>query len=158
VTFKMTGKPYAGVWLLAAVLAGGLGLVGCGDGASDEAQLARTDLEDLQVEELAPGAGEQVTPGRIVTVHYTGWLYHPTNEGHKGREFDSSRGRNEPFEFTLGAGQVIPGWDRGVAGMRIGGSRRLTIPAGLAYGSTGAGDAIPPDATLVFDVELLGVR
>lgn len=115
-------------------------------------------MTELKIEELTPGQGAEAGKGQLVTVHYTGWLYDAAAEGHKGRKFDSSRDRNEPFQFPLGAGQVIQGWDQGVAGMRVGGSRRLTIPANLAYGTRGAGGVIPPNATLVFDVELLGVR
>ncbi|HTM02858.1 MAG TPA: FKBP-type peptidyl-prolyl cis-trans isomerase [Vicinamibacterales bacterium] len=109
--------------------------------------------DDVQV-----GSGVEAVAGRAVEVHYTGWLWDESNSDHKGRKFDSSRDRNEPFEFKLGAGQVIRGWDEGVAGMRVGGKRTLTIPADLGYGRRGAGGVIPPDATLVFDVELLGVR
>ena len=93
-----------------------------------------------------------------MTVHYTGWLYDEMRPDHKGRKFDSSRDRNEPFTFRLGAGDVIRGWDDGVAGMKVGGQRTLTIPSALGYGARGAGGVIPPDATLVFDVELLDVR
>lgn len=104
------------------------------------------------------GAGADATAGKRVTVHYTGWLYDPTQPEQKGRQFDTSVGR-QPFGFTLGAGQVIRGWDQGVAGMKVGGQRRLVIPPDLAYGSAGAGGgAIPPNATLVFDVELLDVQ
>jgi FKBP-type peptidyl-prolyl cis-trans isomerase FkpA len=92
-----------------------------------------------------------------VRVNYTGWLYDLSRPEQKGQQFDSSAGR-EPFEFLLGSGQVIPGWDRGVAGMKVGGQRRLIIPPDLAYGATGAGGVIPPNATLVFDVELLDVQ
>jgi FKBP-type peptidyl-prolyl cis-trans isomerase len=95
---------------------------------------------------------------RDVTVHDTGWLYDPSRPDHKGTKFDSSRDRNEPFGFRLGAGQVIPGWDQGVAGMKVGGQRTLTIPSDMGYGARGAGGVIPPDATLLFDVELLDVK
>ena len=103
------------------------------------------------------GTGETATSGQTVAVHYTGWLFDPAAADTKGRKFDSSRDRGEPFRFELGAGQVIAGWDQGVAGMRVGGQRRLTIPPELGYGARGAGGVIPPNATLVFDVELLGV-
>jgi FKBP-type peptidyl-prolyl cis-trans isomerase len=109
--------------------------------------------DDTQV-----GAGADATPGRRITVHYTGWLYDDTKADHKGRKFDSSRDRNEPFTFQLGAGQVIRGWDEGFAGMKVGGQRTLTIPPDYGYGARGAGGVIPPNATLVFDVELLDVR
>jgi FKBP-type peptidyl-prolyl cis-trans isomerase len=104
------------------------------------------------------GTGTEAVAGQTVEVHYTGWLFDESKADHKGRKFDSSRDRHEPFQFQLGAGQVIRGWDDGVAGMKIGGKRTLTIPADLGYGRRGAGGVIPPDATLVFDVELLGVR
>jgi peptidylprolyl isomerase/FKBP-type peptidyl-prolyl cis-trans isomerase FkpA len=102
-----------------------------------------------KVEELVAGSGPEAVPGRSVEVHYTGWLL-------DGTKFDSSVG-GEPFTFLLGAGEVIEGWDRGVAGMKVGGRRKLTLPPELAYGSRGAPPVIPPDATLVFEVELLGV-
>lgn len=104
------------------------------------------------------GEGELATSGKMVRVHYTGWLYDETAPGNKGKKFDSSRDRNEPFDFPLGAGRVIKGWDQGVEGMKVGGQRTLIIPAHLGYGARGAGGVIPPNATLVFDVELLGVR
>lgn len=104
------------------------------------------------------GEGDLATPGKNVTVQYTGWLYDAAAPDHHGKKFDSSRDRNEPFEFPLGAGRVIAGWDQGVAGMKVGGQRTLIIPASMGYGARGAGGVIPPNATLVFDVELLGVH
>ena len=104
------------------------------------------------------GDGATASAGQHVTVHYTGWLYDANAPEHKGRKFDSSLDRNDPFSFSLGAGQVIRGWDEGVAGMKIGGQRTLVIPPQMGYGSRGAGGVIPPNATLVFDVELLGVK
>lgn len=117
---------------------------------SDVAELVKTDV--------VVGEGAEATAGKTVSVHYTGWLYDEAAPDHKGKKFDSSRDRGEPFDFTLGAGQVIKGWDQGVTGMKVGGQRTLIIPPGLGYGSLGAGGVIPPNATLVFDVELLGVR
>ena len=115
-------------------------------------------ITTLQISETKVGGGAQATSGHRVTVHYTGWLYDEKAADHHGKKFDSSRDRNEPFAFRLGAGEVIPGWDQGVADMKVGGTRTLTIPPGLGYGARGAGGAIPPNATLVFDVELLDVR
>ena len=102
------------------------------------------------IEDLVSGDGAIAAAGQSVTVHYTGWLS-------DGRKFDSSKDRNDPFVFPLGAGHVIRGWDEGVQGMKVGGSRKLTIPPELGYGARGAGGVIPPNATLVFEVELLGV-
>jgi FKBP-type peptidyl-prolyl cis-trans isomerase FkpA len=110
-----------------------------------------TTTSGLRYEDIEPGTGDTAQSGQKAKVHYTGWL---TN----GEKFDSSKDRNEPFEFKLGAGQVIKGWDEGVAGMKVGGKRRLTIPPALGYGSRGAGGVIPPNAELIFEVELLGVR
>jgi FKBP-type peptidyl-prolyl cis-trans isomerase len=111
----------------------------------------------LGMNDLVVGEGTMALAGKQVSVHYTGWLFDTAAEDSKGRKFDSSRDRGQPFGFKLGAGQVIAGWDRGVAGMRVGGQRRLTIPPEMGYGARGAGGVIPPGSTLVFDVELLGV-
>jgi FKBP-type peptidyl-prolyl cis-trans isomerase len=107
-------------------------------------------VTELKIDDVQKGSGKVAAPGQTVTVHYTGWL---TN----GTKFDSSLDRKQPFKFKLGAGQVIPGWDQGVAGMSVGGKRRLTIPPSLGYGARGVGP-IPPNSTLVFDVELLGIN
>jgi FKBP-type peptidyl-prolyl cis-trans isomerase FkpA len=105
----------------------------------------------LVIVDLVEGDGDTCSAGQSVTVHYTGWLT-------DGKKFDSSKDRGEPFEFDLGAGRVIPGWDEGVQGMKVGGKRKLTIPPELGYGARGAGGVIPPNATLVFEVELLEVE
>jgi FKBP-type peptidyl-prolyl cis-trans isomerase len=112
----------------------------------------------LKITDHKVGAGAEAVPGKQVTVHYTGWLFDPAAKDNKGRKFDSSLDRKDPFTFGLGAGQVIRGWDQGVAGMKVGGQRTLVIPPEMGYGARGAGGVIPPNATLVFDVELLGVR
>jgi peptidylprolyl isomerase len=109
----------------------------------------------LKYTDAKTGDGATAAPGSKVSVHYTGWLY---NNGAKGAKFDSSVDRGQPFQFTLGAHQVIAGWDEGVAGMKVGGKRTLIIPPELGYGARGAGGVIPPNATLMFDVELLGVQ
>src|SRR5439155_25664347 len=109
----------------------------------------------LQYEEITVGTGDEAKAGAHVSVHYTGWLQNA--DGSAGNKFDSSKDRGEPFEFPLGAGHVIKGWDEGVQGMKVGGARRLIIPAALGYGARGAGGVIPPNATLIFDVELLAV-
>ena len=111
---------------------------------------ATTTASGLIIEELIIGEGEVAAAGQNVTVHYTGWLT-------DGKKFDSSKDRSDPFGFPLGAGRVIKGWDEGVQGMKVGGTRKLTIPPALGYGARGAGGVIPPNATLVFEVELLGV-
>ena len=105
----------------------------------------------LQIEDMVVGTGAEAIKGKLVSVHYTGWLT-------DGKKFDSSKDRGQPFQFPLGRGHVIQGWDQGVEGMKVGGKRKLTIPPELGYGDKGAGDAIPPGATLVFDVELLGIK
>src|ERR1700752_5403958 len=111
-------------------------------------------MASLSIEDLVVGQGDTASSGQRVTVHYAGWL---DNNGNKGGKFDSSRDRNEPFTFPLGRGQVIKGWDQGVAGMKVGGKRKLTIPPDLGYGARGAGGVIPPNATLAFEVEPLRV-
>ena len=113
-----------------------------------------TTPSGLQYEDTTPGTGAEAKAGQEVRVHYTGWLY---NGGQQGAKFDSSLDRGDPFAFSLGAGMVIKGWDEGVAGMKVGGKRNLIIPPQLAYGAGGCGGVIPPNATLKFDVELLGV-
>ena len=110
-----------------------------------------TTASGLVIEDVVVGEGVEAGVGQMVSVHYTGWLT-------DGSKFDSSKDRNEPFEFPLGGRQVIAGWDEGVQGMKIGGTRRLTIPPQLGYGARGAGGVIPPNATLVFEVELLGLE
>jgi FKBP-type peptidyl-prolyl cis-trans isomerase FkpA len=109
----------------------------------------------LQIEDTVTGEGTEAVAGTRVTVHYTGWLYDPSAANNRGRKFDSSKDRGDPFSFPLGAGHVIRGWDEGVQGMRVGGTRVLTIPPEMGYGARGAGGVIPPNATLVFEVELL---
>lgn len=113
-----------------------------------------TTPSGLQYEDTVVGTGAAAQAGQHVTVHYTGWLY---ENGAAGRKFDSSKDRRDPFRFDLGAGMVIRGWDEGVQGMQVGGTRRLVIPPQLGYGSRGAGGVIPPNATLLFEVELLGI-
>ncbi|HEX2462083.1 MAG TPA: FKBP-type peptidyl-prolyl cis-trans isomerase [Vicinamibacterales bacterium] len=117
-----------------------------------------TSVTQLIRQDDVVGTGAEAQSGRVVTVHYTGWLYDQTRPDRKGNKFDSSRDRNEPFSFNLGAGEVIRGWDEGVAGMKVGGRRTLTIPPDMGYGARGAGGVIPPNSTLLFDVELLEVK
>jgi len=136
-------------------VAGAVVLVACG---APELPPAAVGVDQMQVTELVAGNGAEAVAGKNVTVHYSGWLYDPAQPDSKGKPFDSSRDAGRPFTFSLGAGQVIAGWDQGVQGMNVGGQRRLVIPYHLAYGERGAGGVIPPRATLVFDVELLDVR
>jgi len=136
------------LWLVLVVVS----LAACGPVSGSN------DVTGLIKDDSSIGDGTEATRGRAVTVHYTGWLYDAQKADRKGRKFDSSRDRGEPFAFRLGAGEVIRGWDDGVAGMKVGGRRTLTIPPALGYGARGAGGVIPPNAVLVFDVELLAVR
>jgi FKBP-type peptidyl-prolyl cis-trans isomerase FkpA len=117
--------------------------------------MPNTTASGLIYEDKVVGSGDEAKAGHEVSVHYTGWLLFG---GERGRKFDSSKDRNEPFGFPLGAGHVIKGWDEGVQGMKVGGMRVLTIPPGLGYGARGAGGVIPPNATLIFEVELLAVE
>lgn len=124
-----------------------------------EAQTSSTAAAPaLKITDRKVGTGAEAVPGKNVSVHYTGWLLDPAAADGKGKKFDSSVDRKQPFGFGLGAGQVIKGWDQGVAGMKVGGQRTLVIPPEMGYGARGAGGVIPPNATLVFDVELLGVQ
>ena len=131
----------------------------CATGAVNPAAAQSADsaaaTAGLQTKDIKVGTGASPKPGQICVMHYTGWLY---ENGQKGKKFDSSVDRNEPFEFTIGQRQVIGGWDEGVASMKVGGKRTLIIPPALGYGARGAGGVIPPNATLMFDVELLGVK
>lgn len=115
-------------------------------------------MSELIKDDLEVGTGAEVTAGQTAVVHYTGWLHDPAKPEGKGQKFDSSRDHGDTFAFKVGGGQVIRGWDLGVAGMKVGGKRRLTIPPELGYGSRGAGGVIPGGATLVFDVELMAIR
>ncbi|MEO5768097.1 MAG: FKBP-type peptidyl-prolyl cis-trans isomerase [Polyangia bacterium] len=114
-----------------------------------------TTASGLQYEDTVPGTGAEAVAGKTCVMHYTGWLW---TDGAKGKKFDSSLDHGSPFSFALGGGQVIKGWDEGVAGMKVGGKRSLLIPAAIGYGARGAGGVIPPNATLLFDVELLDLR
>jgi FKBP-type peptidyl-prolyl cis-trans isomerase FkpA len=135
--------------------------VACGSSSSDDIQgtpMADSGITSLQTVDTKVGTGAEARPGRVVRVHYTGWLYDASKPDKRGNKFDSSKDSNQPFEFPLGGGQVIPGWDQGFAGMKVGGTRVLTIPPAMGYGARGAGADIPPNSTLVFEVELLEVK
>jgi len=147
-----------GYLLLSAVLLAGLTFSALADEKKDEkkseSKMHKTP-SGLQYEDLVVGTGAQPRTGQTCVMHYTGWLW---ENGAKGKKFDSSVDRGEPFKFALGQGRVIKGWDEGVATMKVGGKRQLLIPPQLGYGARGAGGVIPPNATLLFDVELLGIE
>lgn len=143
---------------LALLLSAGiLSTTACTEKAAPVAAV-QSNIKELIQTDVKQGEGAVATAGQTVSVHYTGWLYDETAPEHKGKKFDSSRDRGQPFDFPLGAGQVIKGWDTGVAGMKVGGQRTLIIPSEMGYGTHGAGGDIPPNAALIFDVELLGVK
>jgi FKBP-type peptidyl-prolyl cis-trans isomerase FkpA len=128
-----------------------------------EITLENTSKEENKMTEFTTvdtklGEGREAEKGLTITVHYSGWIYDENEDDKKGNKFDSSKDRNEPFTFVLGVGQVIKGWDDGFAGMKIGGTRTIIIPSEMGYGSRGAGSVIPPNADLIFDVELLGIQ
>lgn len=142
--------------IMAAALAAGASLLTNSSAlAQTQGSQMTTTSSGLQFEDTVVGTGAQPASGQTCIMHYTGWLY---QDGKKGAKFDSSVDRGQPFEFPLGMGRVIKGWDEGVASMKIGGKRTLIIPPALGYGARGAGSVIPPNATLLFEVELLGVR
>jgi len=143
------------VTLAALVLTGIVSMVSDDSASAQSAAKPLTTASGLQMIDTKVGTGASPRQNQTAIVHYTGWLY---ENGVKGKKFDSSVDRNEPFEFPVGAGRVIRGWDEGVASMKIGGKRTLIVPPQLGYGARGAGGAIPPNATLIFDVELLGVK
>ena len=137
-----------------------LAMTGCkADSKTSTKETAMTqNVTELIKKDTVLGEGREAEAGFNVTVHYTGWLYDPSKADGKGTKFDSSLDRHEPFVFFLGGGQVIQGWDEGFAGMKIGGKRTLLIPSAMGYGARGAGGVIPPNADLVFEVELLDVK
>ncbi|HKS59021.1 MAG TPA: FKBP-type peptidyl-prolyl cis-trans isomerase [Steroidobacteraceae bacterium] len=145
-----------------AICVAALLVVGCGKKEESPktapAAAAIAPPTELQKTDVVKGTGEGISLGQVAVVHYTGWLFDPSAPEQKGKKFDSSRDRGEPFKFAIGAGQVIRGWDEGVQGMQPGGQRRLVVPPDFGYGDAGAGGVIPPGATLVFDVELLAIE
>ena len=147
-------------WMMSIAIAMSVLAFGCKPSAPPAAAPPppAATVTELKTIDLAEGTGEAIASGQVAVVHYTGWLYDPSAKDNKGKQFDSSRDRGEPFAFLIGAGKVIRGWEEGVAGMKVGGQRRLIIPSALGYGEGGAGDVIPPGAALVFDIELLGIQ
>jgi FKBP-type peptidyl-prolyl cis-trans isomerase len=128
------------------------------DTPTQEIKVTETAPTDLVITDVKKGTGPAIAAGQTAVVHYTGWLYSADAKDHKGRKFDSSRDRNDPFSFNLGGGEVIGGWDQGVVGMQAGGHRTLVIPPSLGYGARGAGGVIPGNATLLFDIELIRIQ
>jgi peptidylprolyl isomerase len=154
----MRYSPRVGVFAAFALIAGLSGIIAAGSSTPAAAQSAgktMTTASGLQITDSTVGTGASPKTGQTCVMHYTGWLY---VNGVKGKKFDSSVDRGQPFEFPIGTGRVIKGWDEGVASMKVGGKRTLIIPPALGYGASGAGGVIPPNATLVFDVELLAVK
>jgi len=135
-------------------------LAACGrpNGETAPSAASAPAIDALQIIDLKAGSGAPIAAGQRAVVNYTGWLYETSARDNKGKEFDSTRNSGTPFRFVVGTGQVIKGWDQGVLGMKVGAVRRLTIPASLGYGDTGAGGVIPPGATLIFEVELLAIE
>lgn len=133
-------------------------VAGCDQSGSTGTPAPSSSVTDLKITDLVEGEGTVAVAGKSVHVHYTGWLYDESAKDFKGTKFDSSHDRGQPLSFPLGAGRVIPGWEQGIEGMKTGGQRHLVIPPHLAYGERGAGRAIPPNATLFFEVELVEVR
>ena len=146
-------KYYLFIWLLLTSTIYAIELLG-----ENEMENQKDPLTELKLVDNKVGDGREAEAGLVVKVHYTGWLYDSEKKDFKGKKFDSSLDRNDPLEFSLGIGQVIKGWDEGVQGMKIGGKRTIFIPSIMGYGSRGAGDVIPPNADLIFDVELLGLN
>jgi len=146
--------------MASALMIAMLDITGCkADSKTSNKETAMTQsITELVKNDTVVGEGREAEAGFNVTVHYTGWLYDPSKADGKGTKFDSSLDRHEPFVFFLGGGQVIQGWDEGFAGMKVGGKRTLIIPPNMGYGVHGAGSVIPPNATLIFDVELLGIK
>ncbi|MCK5916973.1 MAG: FKBP-type peptidyl-prolyl cis-trans isomerase [Cocleimonas sp.] len=141
----------------------GLFLPACSDNTSKSEEAEANIISTIKTDsfekiDVKKGEGAEAKAGQKVSVHYTGWLYKPDAADKHGTKFDSSRDRGQPFVFPLGAGRVIKGWDQGVVGMKVGGQRTLIIPAKMGYGARGAGSKIPPNATLIFDVELIGIK
>lgn len=144
--------------VVASMMLGAMLVVGCSPAPLPYAPESHAAITELQRTDVVVGAGEGISQDQVAVVHYTGWVYDADAADHRGKQFDSSRTRGKPFRFTVGAGEVIKGWDEGVQGMQVGGQRELLVPAGMGYGSQGAGGVIPPGAALLFEVELLAIE